>query len=39
LARLDDPMQQVHHKQLGHLGRNRLNTLTELLGTLRAGLT
>lgn len=38
LARLDAPMQQVHLKQLGHLGRNRLKTLAELLELLRAGL-
>ena len=37
LARLDEPMQETHRKQLGHLGRNRLKTLTELLETLRAG--
>jgi DNA-binding MarR family transcriptional regulator len=38
LARLDDPMQQLHRQQLGHLGRNRLKALTELLATVRAGL-
>jgi DNA-binding MarR family transcriptional regulator len=37
LARLDAPMQQVHRKQLGPLGHNRLKTLTELLETLRSG--
>jgi DNA-binding MarR family transcriptional regulator len=31
LARLDKPMHEVHRKQLGHLGRERLRTLTELL--------
>jgi DNA-binding MarR family transcriptional regulator len=39
LARLDEPMQQVHRKQLGHLGRNRLKTLAELLEAVRTGLT
>jgi DNA-binding MarR family transcriptional regulator len=39
LARLDAPMRQTHHKQLGHLGRNRLKTLTELLEAVRIGLT
>jgi DNA-binding MarR family transcriptional regulator len=31
LARLDEPVQETHHKQLGHLGRDRLRALTELL--------
>ncbi len=31
LARLDRPMQEVHHAQLGHMGRERLRMLTELL--------
>src|ERR1700730_17421375 len=31
LARLDAPVQEVHRKQLGHLGRERLRALTELL--------
>lgn len=35
LARLDEPVQAVHRKQLGHLGRERLRTLTELLGVAR----
>ena len=35
LARLDEPIQQVHRKHLGHLGRNRLGTLTELLAAAR----
>ena len=38
LARLDEPMQQVHRKQLGQLGRNRLTTLAELLEAARSGL-
>ena len=36
LARLDEPIQEVHRKQLGHLGRNRLWALTELLAAARA---
>src|SRR5437879_7547038 len=31
LARLDEPVQQVHRQQLGHLGRKRLLALNELL--------
>jgi DNA-binding MarR family transcriptional regulator len=31
LARLDDPVQETHRKQLGHLGRERLQKLAELL--------
>ena len=31
LTRLDEPVQAAHRKQLGHLGRERLRTLTELL--------
>ena len=36
LARVDEPVQAVHHKQLGHLGIDRLWALTELLGAARA---
>ena len=36
LAHLDEPIQEVHGKQLGHLGRNRLWALTELLAAARA---
>ena len=36
LARLDEPIQEIHRKQLGHLGRNRLSALTELLSDARA---
>jgi DNA-binding MarR family transcriptional regulator len=35
LARLDAPVQEVHRKQLGHLGRERLRALTELLAACR----
>lgn len=31
LARLDEPVQTAHREQLGHLGRERLKALTELL--------
>jgi DNA-binding MarR family transcriptional regulator len=36
LQRLDEPIQEAHRKQLGHLGRNRLWALTELLAAARA---
>jgi DNA-binding MarR family transcriptional regulator len=36
LARLDEPVQEGHRKQLGHLGRARLCTLTDLLQAARA---
>jgi DNA-binding MarR family transcriptional regulator len=36
LARLDEPVQAAHRKQLGHLGRERLWALTELLGVSRS---
>jgi DNA-binding MarR family transcriptional regulator len=35
LARLDRPVQDVHRKQLGHLGRERLRQLSELLSVCR----
>ncbi len=35
LARLDEPIQEAHRRQLGHLGRDRLRTLCELLRTAR----
>jgi DNA-binding MarR family transcriptional regulator len=38
LARLDEPMQEIHRRQLGHLGRNRLKTLGELLEGARTAL-
>lgn len=31
LARLEEPVQAAHRRQLGHLGRKRLRELTELL--------
>jgi DNA-binding MarR family transcriptional regulator len=36
LSRLDEPVQAGHRKQLGHLGRERLRTLTELLRVARS---
>ncbi len=36
LSRLDEPVQAAHRKQLGHLGRERLRTLTELLRVSRS---
>lgn len=36
LARLDDPVQEGHRRQLGHLGRERLQALTELLQAARS---
>jgi DNA-binding MarR family transcriptional regulator len=35
LARLDEPVEQTHRQQLGHLGRERLRELTELLEAAR----
>src|SRR6266478_1344739 len=36
LARLDEPVEAAHRKQLGHLGRERLRALTELLCVSRS---
>ena len=36
LARLDEPVQNAHRKQLGHLGPERLRALTELLSVSRS---
>jgi DNA-binding MarR family transcriptional regulator len=36
LARLDEPVQTAHRKQLGHLGRERLLALTDLLRDARS---
>jgi DNA-binding MarR family transcriptional regulator len=35
LARLDDPVREMHRKQLGHLGPERLRALTDLLRASR----
>lgn len=37
LARLDEPVEQLHHEQLGHLGSTRLRTLIDLLAAARQG--
>lgn len=34
--RLDEPVQRIHRKLLGHLGKERLRTLGELLAAARA---
>jgi DNA-binding MarR family transcriptional regulator len=39
LARLDDPVEQTHRKQLSHLGRERLRAMAELLHTARSAVT
>jgi DNA-binding MarR family transcriptional regulator len=36
LARLDEPVQEGHRRQLGHLGQDRLRALTELLRSARS---
>ena len=36
LGWLDEPVRTAHRKQLGHLGRERLQALTELLQAARA---
>jgi DNA-binding MarR family transcriptional regulator len=36
LARLDEPVQAAHRRQLGHLGRQRLQALAELLQSARS---
>ena len=35
LARMDEPVRETHRSQLGHLGRERLGALTELLQAAR----
>ncbi len=35
LDRLDEPIQEAHRRQLGHLERNRLGALAELLAAAR----
>jgi DNA-binding MarR family transcriptional regulator len=39
LVRLDEPVEAAHRKQLGHLGRERLRTLAELLSLARSHVT
>jgi DNA-binding MarR family transcriptional regulator len=36
LSRMDEPVREVHRGQLGHLGRERLKTLIELLQMARS---
>jgi len=36
LSRLDESVQETHRKQLGHLGRERLRALAELLAAARS---
>ena len=36
LARLDEPVQEAHRRQLGHLKRERLKQLSELLAACRS---
>jgi DNA-binding MarR family transcriptional regulator len=36
LARLDEPVQETHRRQLGHLGKERLRALAALLEAVRA---
>jgi DNA-binding MarR family transcriptional regulator len=36
LAGLDEPVEEVHRRQLGHLGEDRLRALAALLGAARA---
>ena len=36
LAQLDEPMKELHRRQLAHLGKQRLNSLAELLELARA---
>jgi DNA-binding MarR family transcriptional regulator len=36
LARLDEPVQQAHRDQLGHLGKERMRALAELLRDSRS---
>ena len=36
LARLDEPVEELHRRQLGHLGKDRLRVLAELLAAAQA---
>lgn len=36
LSRLDEPIEEAHRKSLGHLGRERLRALTELVQAARS---
>jgi DNA-binding MarR family transcriptional regulator len=39
LTRLDEPIEEAHRKQLGHLGRERLRAFTEMLCAARRAVT
>jgi len=39
LGRLDEPVREAHRRQLGHLGRERLGALKELLQVAREKIT
>src|SRR3984957_19156303 len=39
LSRLDLPIVEAHRRQMGHLGKNRLRTLKELLAGARAAVS
>jgi DNA-binding MarR family transcriptional regulator len=39
LARLDEPVQDIHRAQLGHLGRERLQSLVELVRAARSAVS
>ncbi len=39
LARLDEPVEETHRKQLSHLGRERLRALAALLESARTAVT
>jgi len=39
LSRLDEPIEEAHRKCLGHLGRERLHALTELLHAARSAVS
>jgi DNA-binding MarR family transcriptional regulator len=39
LSRLDEPIEEAHRKCLGHLGRERLRALTELLQVARSAVS
>jgi DNA-binding MarR family transcriptional regulator len=34
---LDEPVQKIHRRQLGHMGKDRLQALAELLAAARSG--
>jgi DNA-binding MarR family transcriptional regulator len=39
LARLDEPVQDIHRAQLGHLGRERLQSLVDLVRAARSAVS